>query len=43
MLHGVLHLMGYDHETDEGRMARVERRWRQKLRLPVGLIERVNS
>ena len=42
MLHGVLHLMGYDHETDEGRMARVERRWRQKLRLPVGLIERVN-
>ena len=43
MLHGVLHLMGYDHETDSGRMARAEKRWRAKLGLPVGLIERVTS
>ena len=24
-LHGLLHLLGYDHERDDGRMARVER------------------
>jgi probable rRNA maturation factor len=41
MLHGVLHLLGYDHETDAGRMARAEKRWRKRLALPVGLIERV--
>jgi probable rRNA maturation factor len=40
MLHGVLHLMGMDHETDSGRMARAERRWRRELKLPGGLIER---
>ena len=41
MLHGVLHLMGMDHETDKGRMARAESRWRVRLGLPDGLIERV--
>jgi len=41
MLHGVLHLMGMDHEADNGRMARAERRWRRELGLPNGLIERV--
>lgn len=41
MLHGVLHLLGMDHETDSGRMARAERRWRASLGLPGGLIERV--
>jgi probable rRNA maturation factor len=40
MLHGLLHLAGYDHETDEGRMQRRERRLRAKLGLPQGLIER---
>lgn len=40
MLHGVLHLLGYDHETDAGRMARAEARWRRELGLPGGLIER---
>lgn len=40
MLHGVLHLTGYDHETDRGRMRRVESRWRQHFGLPTGLIER---
>jgi probable rRNA maturation factor len=41
MLHGLLHLAGYDHEADEGEMARKEQRLRAKLRLPQGLIERV--
>ena len=40
MLHGVLHLTGLDHERDNGRMARVEKRWRERLELPAGLIER---
>ena len=40
ILHGVLHLAGFDHETDEGQMARRERALRGKLRLPMGLIER---
>jgi probable rRNA maturation factor len=33
ILHGVLHLIGYDHETDHGQMDRVEARLRAKLRL----------
>jgi probable rRNA maturation factor len=33
ILHGVLHLLGYDHETDRGQMDRVER----KLRVRLGL------
>jgi probable rRNA maturation factor len=40
MLHGVLHLAGMDHETDAGEMRRAENRWRKKLGLPAGLIER---
>lgn len=40
MLHGVLHLTGLDHETDDGKMANVEKRWRKRLGLPSGLIER---
>jgi len=40
MLHGLLHLLGLDHETDRGRMARVEAQWRRRLHLPNGLIER---
>lgn len=40
MLHGVLHLLGMDHSNDGGRMARAERRWRRRLGLPCGLIER---
>ena len=43
MLHGVLHLLGMDHEKDRGRMARAEARWRKKLGLPAGLIERVRT
>jgi len=41
MLHGLLHLLGMDHEKDGGRMARAEGRWRRELGLPTGLIERV--
>jgi probable rRNA maturation factor len=40
MLHGALHLAGLDHESDSGEMARAESRWRKKLGLPDGLIER---
>jgi probable rRNA maturation factor len=40
MLHGVLHLMGMDHETDRGQMRRAEARWRKRLGLPPGLTER---
>lgn len=43
ILHGLLHLAGYDHETDAGQMARRERSLRARLRLPVGLIERASS
>lgn len=31
ILHGVLHLMGYDHETDTGQMERREQRLRRLL------------
>ena len=33
ILHGVLHLMGYDHETDSGQMERRERLLRRRLGL----------
>ena len=33
LLHGVLHLMGYDHETDNGRMTRRESALRRRLGL----------
>lgn len=33
ILHGLLHLCGYDHETDEGEMNRLELRLRKKLRI----------
>jgi probable rRNA maturation factor len=40
VLHGILHLRGYDHECDNGQMARREKQLRAKLHLPSGLIER---
>jgi probable rRNA maturation factor len=39
-LHGLLHLLGYDHERDDGRMARIEARLRLRGGLREGLIER---
>jgi probable rRNA maturation factor len=43
MLHGVLHLLGMDHENDGGRMARAEKKWRAAFGLPNGLIGRSRS
>ena len=43
MLHGVLHLLGMDHEKDRGRMARAENKWRVALGLPRGLLARVRA
>ena len=40
ILHGMLHLAGYDHETDKGRMARKEHKLRMELKLPDSLIAR---
>jgi len=40
LLHGMLHLAGYDHENDNGEMVREENRLRRLLGLSTGLIER---
>jgi probable rRNA maturation factor len=42
-LHGLLHLLGYDHERDAGRMRGVEERLRRKGGLRQGLIERAGA
>jgi probable rRNA maturation factor len=41
-LHGILHLAGFDHERDNGQMARKEANLRRALKLPTALIERVH-
>lgn len=43
LLHGLLHLAGFDHEMDSGEMARREARLRKQLALPAGLIEREHA
>jgi probable rRNA maturation factor len=43
ILHGMLHLAGYDHEIDDGEMQAREASLRQKFGLPIGLIERAHS
>ncbi len=43
VLHGMLHLAGYDHESDNGRMARAEARLRSQLKLPASLIDRTHT
>lgn len=43
MLHGLLHLLGMDHERDGGRMRRAETRWRKTLGLPTALIDRTSG
>jgi probable rRNA maturation factor len=43
LLHGVLHLAGFDHETDAGEMAAREAELREKLGLAAGLIARAGG
>jgi len=40
VLHGMLHLAGYDHESDQGEMAAREAALRKRLKLPGSLIDR---
>ncbi len=42
-LHGLLHLLGYDHETDDGAMRRAEERLRRRAGLPTGLTARTSG
>lgn len=42
MLHGLLHLLGHDHERDRGEMARAERKWRSEFNLQATLIGRTS-
>lgn len=42
-LHGILHLAGFDHERDNGEMARKEAKLRRALGMPAALIERVQT
>jgi probable rRNA maturation factor len=43
ILHGLLHLAGYDHELDDGEMRAREAAMRAEWKLPVGLIERAHE
>jgi probable rRNA maturation factor len=43
VLHGMLHLAGFDHETDRGEMANLEAVIRRRFGLPDGLIERSHA
>ena len=43
ILHGFLHLAGYDHESDDGEMQTREADLRKKFKLPFGLIERAHG
>jgi probable rRNA maturation factor len=40
ILHGLLHLAGYDHGRDRGQMRRRESLLRKQFALPAGLVER---
>lgn len=42
-LHGLLHLAGYDHESDQGEMESKENLLRSRLKLPSGLIQRYRT
>lgn len=43
LLHGMLHLAGFDHETDNGEMALREMKLRSRLKLPATLIDRAHN
>jgi probable rRNA maturation factor len=40
LIHGILHLLGFDHEVDNGEMRKKEREWIEYFNLPSSLIER---
>ncbi len=42
-IHGLLHLLGYDHETDSGEMRRKEEELINELHLPKSLIVRTEE
>lgn len=42
-IHGILHLLGFDHETDNGEMRKEEKRLIKKFDLSKSLIVRVQS
>lgn len=42
-IHGLLHLLGYDHETDNGEMREEEKRIIKKFQLPNSLIVRTEG
>ncbi len=39
-LHGLLHLLGYDHDQDEGKMRRLERKLGKEGGLPNSMLDR---
>ena len=43
MLHGLLHLIGFDHEQDQGQMAQAEEKWRAEFGLPTPLTARASA
>jgi probable rRNA maturation factor len=43
LLHGTLHLMGFDHENGDVSMAREEQRWRTEFQLPETLVARAGK
>ena len=43
LLHGMLHVAGYDHEQDNGEMAEREMKLRSRLNLPATLIHRAHN
>lgn len=43
LIHGLLHLLGYDHHTDHGEMRQRELALRREWGLPPGLIERAQQ
>ncbi len=43
MLHGLLHLAGMDHDRDSGQMARAERKWQARFKLPETLTARASA
>lgn len=43
LIHGMLHLLGYDHETDNGEMRTLESDWIRRFGLPESLIVRTEG